>query len=347
MKVQFNFKKEKILVFFLLFILISCIVYDLILKEDSKGTENVTFAMSTVVTQTVYGPNAEEAIKKVNQALFEWENKFSMYRDESYIAKINAASGEEWVSVDSETLELLTRAKELSKQSEGAYAVTIAPLTNLWGINSDTVRIPSQDEIDEVLPLVNDSNLLINDNNVKLAIPGMGIDLGGIAKGAFLSKVKSIYSNYGIESAVISIGGNVLTYGNRPDGELFNVGFKDPYDQSNAAIIQLSDSTIATSGGYERYIEVNNQKYIHIFDPIVGYPVESDVVTVGVVSGNGLDGDFWSTTLLVSGVERTLEYMRSGIVAIMIADDDTLYISSSLKDKFQLLNSRYNVVYIE
>jgi len=204
-------KKHKIKVLFVIIIfMVSFSAFILHKISEPKKHTNTTFAMSTVVFQTTYGENSEEGMQAVNRELKEWEDKFSMFDKNSIISKINNAAGERWVTVDFTVLDILTKSKELSSKSGGAFAITIAPITNLWGITTDEPRVPKIKEIEQVLPLVDDSFLLIEDDKVKLAQKKMGIDLGGIAKGAFCSVVKDVYSKYNIKSGLISIGGKCI-----------------------------------------------------------------------------------------------------------------------------------------
>jgi len=342
-------KKHKIKVLFVIIIfMVSFSAFILHKISEPKKHTNTTFAMSTVVFQTTYGENSEEGMQAVNRELKEWEDKFSMFDKNSIISKINNAAGERWVTVDFTVLDILTKSKELSSKSGGAFAITIAPITNLWGITTDEPRVPKIKEIEQVLPLVDDSFLLIEDDKVKLAQKKMGIDLGGIAKGAFCSVVKDVYSKYDIKSGLISIGGNVYAHGTRPDGKVFEIGFKDPYGESEyLASFPLSNACVATSGGYERYFEAGGESYIHIFDPCTGNPAKSDIEAVSVICEDGIEADFWSTTLYVQGLEGALSYMRSGGIAIVLDKDKTFYVSLSLADEFKLYDMGYKIEYIE
>ncbi|NLW79172.1 MAG: FAD:protein FMN transferase [Ruminococcaceae bacterium] len=308
-----------------------------------------TFAMDTLVDQQAYGPNAQDAMRAVNLYLASYDARLSLFAENGDIAAINAAAGNgDWVTVAPETAALLGRALALSAQSEGAFAITVAPLTLAWGITTDTPRVPGQDEIDRLLPLVDDAAVETGESRVRLPEAGMALDLGGIAKGAVCTDVAAIYDEYGVDSAWISIGGNIYARGKKPDGSAWRIGFRDPASDGYVASFLLTDRVIAVSGGYERYFEVDGQRYIHIIDPATGHPAESDIASVGAICADGAEADFWSTTLYVWGRERALQQMRNGLCAILLDDEGVLYVSESLRDGFALYDeaSGIDVVYV-
>lgn len=319
--------------------------------RQAKQHTAATFAMDTFVTQSAYGPNAPKAMQQVNAALAEYENRLSLFRPQSDIVAINNAAGGEGVQVSEETAALLRQALELSAQSDGAFAITVAPLTQLWGITSGKPNIPAQAEIEALLPLVNDESVQIEDNTVTLPQEGMAIDLGGIAKGAFCNNAAKIYEENNVKSALLSIGGNIYAHGAKPDGSPYRIGFRDPAGGENSYIASffMQNSTIAVSGGYERFFEQDGQKYIHILNPQTGWPAQSDIVSVGVVHRDGTVADFYSTTLFVNGVQAALRFMKTGGTAIVLDSSNNLYVSQSLYEGFILeegLPVEYNLTFV-
>lgn len=308
-------------------------------------------AMDSIVSQEVIGTNAQQAIEQINIEVQEWDKSLSMFDSSSDVAKINAAAGSNWVNVDSELIIMLNEAVRLSNDTDGAFSVTVAPLTSLWGITTDTPQVPDSEKIEEFLPLVNDNNIRIEDNQVMLSQKNMGIDLGGIAKGAFCERAKIIYESYGIENALLNVGGTIYARGTHPDGSAFRVGYRDPEGNENSYIASftMTDKVIAVSGIYERYYINGDQLYGHIINPNTGYPAISDIKSVGVICDNGADADAWSTALYVKGLSEALEYIKSGGTAIVLGDDNTLYVSSSLQENFSLYSEssqKYELVFI-
>ena len=314
-----------------------------------------TFAMSTVITQQVYGSNGEKAISEVNRALAEFEARLTMFSEESEIGKINAAAGINPVEVSEETFSLIRQSLALSFSSQGAFEITIAPLTQLWGITTDHPRVPSAGEIEAVLPLIDDASIQLDEENHTVFLPqqGQAIDLGGIAKGDACNIAAQIYDEYGVRSAILNIGGNVYIRGRNTDGSRFRVGFRAPEKGTSSYIasVELEDQVMAVSGGYERYFEDENGNiYHHILSPQTGYPAQSDIVSVGVICTDGTRADFLSTTLFIWGEERTREFMEQNedVGVIMLNEDGQLVVSRSLEDSFRLSEDGegYSVVFV-
>ena len=306
---------------------------------EPQPITSTTFAMNTIVTQTVYGDNAKTAVAQVDAAFSEFEKTLSMFSDESEVSLINSSNGER-VAVSKETFDLVEKAVNLSLKSDNAFAVSVAPLTLLWGITSDSPHLPTQQELDATLPLIDDSGIVFSENDYSITLnAGQGIDLGGIAKGAACDLASRIYQELAVQSAVLNIGGNVYIYGKHADGERYNVGFRDPYGKEGSYIasVSLLDETMAVSGGYERFFEINGTTYHHIFDVSTGFPADSDIVAVGVISPDGTLADFMSTALYVWGVDKSLEYMKTaGESIIMLDNNNVLYVSKALNESFEL-----------
>lgn len=322
-------------------------------KAAQTQHTDTTYAMSTVITQAVYGKNAKEAMAQVNAALREYEDRLSLFRDTSEIAKINAGAGNP-VAVSEETYALLSRALALSAQSDRAFDLTIAPLTMLWGVTGENPKVPPQSEIDALLPLVDDAAVKLDpaQKTVQLAA-GQALDLGGIAKGNACTAAQKIYEEQGIASAVLNIGGNVYVKGTKPDGSLYRVGFRDPNgdDSSYIASLAMKDQVLAVSGGYERYFIENGKKYCHILSGETGWPVESDIVSVGIVTPDGTLADFLSTTLYVWGEQKSLAWAaKQDDVQILLLDNKgTLYASKALEGSLSLTEEAqksYTIQYI-
>lgn len=305
-------------------------------KQQTQETNTMDYMMSTLVVQRVYGPHGEEAAAAVSKALREFEEELSLFRPESDIGRLNAAAGKTEVPVSARTQAILRQAQTLSLQYPDEFALTIAPVTLAWGVSSGDPRVPEDSELAALLPLVDDTQLAVKDGTAFLQQPGQGVDLGGVAKGAACAVAQAVYEESGVKSAMLNIGGNVYVHGKKPDGSFYRVGLRDPKgsESQSMAAVALCDQVMATSGGYERYFEVDGVRYAHIFDPRTGRPAESDILSVSVITPDGLAADFYSTALFVGGVEKALEYMRDGGTAIVLSEDGVLYVSKSLEQSF-------------
>lgn len=314
--------------------------------DEAPATGDL-YVMSTYVTQQVYGRDGEEAVKNVNNLLKSLDRKLSLFQPGSDIDKINQNAGLSPVKVDSYTFDLISTAKRYGEASQGLFDITVAPLTLLWGIDTDQARVPSQAEIDAVLPLVEDEKLILDESEqtVFLQETGMKIDLGGIAKGYMAAAIREEYQKLEVTAALVSIGGNICAYGKKPDGEEFTLGIRDPASKSSAAImgkLKITDRVLATSGAYERYLEENGTIYHHILNPETGYPAESDLLSVTVISEDGGLADFLSTALYMAGSASIEKYRNDSRFSVIIIDKDhQVHLSDSLKGRFELVGEDY------
>ncbi len=327
-------------------------------SRSSEKHTSTGFVMDTVVTQTVWGAHAQQAMQQAQDLLTDMENRLSLYSETSEIAAVNAAAGAGPVTVSPLTFDVLRTAQTLSAQSDGYFQVTVAPLSRLWNIRGENPAVPAQSEIDAALALVDDSGLVLDAaaSSVKLSAAGQALDLGGIAKGYACDVLRQQYLKAGVKHALVSIGGNICAVGGNVDGSPFRIGFRDPTGGVNSYIASflVSDGVVAVSGAYERYFEQDGVIYHHILDPHTGYPVQSDIVSVGVVwpadggEAPGASADHWSTTLFCWGAEKTLQWMETSPAGVLLLDDTgTLYVSESLREGFRAETENLNVVFVE
>ncbi len=332
-----NRLKKNISIILLAFIAVLLCVYFFTQKAQEQTVATSTdYIMNTVVEQKLFGKNAQTAIDEIRTQLIEMESKLSMHIDTSEISQINKNAGKAPVKVSDDVFEILKRAKSYSEQSDGIFDITIAPLTSLWNITSDSPSVPAQSDIDEALSKVGYENLILNEEEktAYLTQEGAAIDLGGVAKGIAGEKVMQIAKENGIKSGYVSIGGNLTVIGKKPQGEDFYFGIRDPRGDASEYIakITLPDKIMATSGDYERYFIQDSKRYHHILDTSNGYPSESDLISVSVISEDGGLTDFLSTTFFVAGKETTLKYMNEDKYSLVIVDKDkNVYYSQSLE----------------
>lgn len=328
----------------------ACVLALLMAGCAVQEANTTAYAMSTIVSQTVWAKNAQEVCGRVQQTLTDFENRYSLYRAQSEVKAINDAAGGEPVKVSEEMYDFLSDALRLEQGYEDCFALTMAPVTLAWGVYTETPRVVPSEERAELLPLVDDSALkLLDDGTVQLEKKGQGLDLGGIAKGAACDVVRKVYEEAQVTGALFDLGGNLMAVGRKPDGQPFRVGFRDPAEGQASAMasFELCDEVIAVSGGYERFFEADGKRYAHIFDPQTAAPVESDLLAVGIVCPTGMEADFYSTALYVGGLDRALSYMRQGGKALALSADNVLYVSEALKDSFRWENGKEMVYSVE
>lgn len=307
-------------------------------NEEKEPAVREIFAMDTVMSITAYGENCEAAADAAVDEINRLDRLLSVGNEKSEVSEINKNGR----GVLSEDCRILTeKALDIYRTAEGAYDMTVYPLMKLWGFIGDEPSLPDDKDIKDVCRLIGSDKLSYDGNTLTLG-EGQGIDFGGIAKGYASARIMDIFKKYDIDSGIVSLGGNVQCYGKKPDGSLWKCGITDPAkpgdSQSLLGIVQGQDIAVITSGGYERYFKDENGKtYHHIMDTKTGYPAESDLSSVTVVSGNGMLADGLSTACFVMGREKAIEYWKkysSDFDLILYTNDNRLYITEGLRESF-------------
>ena len=299
--------------------------------EEQPVTSQI-FAMDTVMDFAVYGENAQAALTAASQEINALEQRLSRTRAGSEISTLNETGSAE---LSDETVQLLQSALALSDETGGAFDITIAPLVTAWGITSDTPRVPSQEEIASLLPLVGSEHVHIDGNRVTLDA-GCSVDLGGIAKGYASDRVAQIFREQGV-TGTASLGGNVYVSGKKSDGSAWRVAVRDPQNTDDyAAVLALEDVFAITSGVYQRnFTAPDGTVYQHILNPKTGCPVQSDLLSVTIVSDSGTLADACSTALYVMGEQEAVNFWRQtgGFEMVLITADGRLLYTPGLAEK--------------
>lgn len=239
------------------------------------------------------------------------------------------------VTVSKELAELIQKGLDYSELSQGGFDITIGPVSSLWNFTSEEATVPEKEAIKQRLPYVDYRKLTLNKNVVEFAQPGMGIDLGGIAKGYIADCLKEYLAGEGVTSGMINLGGNVLCIGQKPEKEPFHIGIQQPFADRNETIaaINADDVSVVSSGIYERYIQMDGKLYHHILNPKTGYSYENNLIGVTIVSEKSVVGDGLSTTGFVLGLEDGLKLINSldGVEAVFITKDETLHYSDGFE----------------
>ncbi|MBQ6820566.1 MAG: FAD:protein FMN transferase [Clostridium sp.] len=306
--------------------------------------------MGTTVSVTIYDSTDEKILDKIFKKVKELEETLSINENGTLVDKINNAAGIKPIEVDDDTYTIIKKGVEYSKLSDGLFDISIGPIVKLWNIGLPEARVPTQEEINEKLPLVNYQDIELNDEEqtVYLKRKGMMLDLGGIAKGYTADIISDILTEEGVKSAIIDLGGNIFTHGSKVDGSDWKVGIQNPFNTRGniVATISASNKSIVTSGIYERYIEENGKFYHHILSPFTGYPYENEIAGITIVSDNSIDGDALSTSVLAMGVDKGMEFVNNidGLDAIFITLDNKIYITNGLKENFNLINDEFTLI---
>lgn len=269
--------------------------------------------MGTVCTVNAYDDGTKSLYDELFARLHEIDETFSVTIDSSEISAINKAAGERSVSVSSDTAYVVRSALAFAELTGGAFDPTVGPLVKIWGINTDHARVPEKSEIDAVLPLINWRDVSVaDDNTVMLKRRGMALDLGGIVKGYAADELTKILKARKVRRAIVDLGGNIFVYGKKKDGSPWRVGIKDPNDPEGvpAIVLNVANSTIVTSGVYERFFTENGVRYHHILDAKTGYPAVSGLLSSTIVCESSMAADALSTSVFVLGKEGGMELLH-------------------------------------
>ena len=308
------------------------------------------FTMDTVMSITVYGKGAEQAASAARQEVESLNDLLSRTDPNSLISQLNAHAGDGTaVEMDQDILELLSFAKSVSQLLPGCFDITIAPVMDAWGFTGEDRHVPDDDTLADVMALVDSEKLLVDEaaGTTRLEDAGMAVDLGAIAKGYAASRAEAVLREAGVSSALLDLGRNITVIGPKTDGTAWRVGVADPDDDSQyLCVLSLEDVTLSTSGGYERWFEENGVRYHHIIDPKTGYPANSGLKSVTVVSKNHLLADALSTTLFVAGEEAALDFWRSrdDFELVLCTEDGRIIVTEGLESGLEFTGEELGYV---
>ena len=293
------------------------------------------FAMDTYMTLTAYGENAEAGLDAAEKMIKELESKWSVTDSGSEIYKINSSGGKP-VEVSSETVDIVSNAVSMNRETFGALDISVYPVLREWGFTASEYKVPDDARISELLENVGAERITLSDG--KITVPdNMMIDLGSVAKGRTADLAKEKLTEKGVDSAILNLGGNVQTLGSKPDGSPWAVGIKDPYSDGLLGTLDIEgEKAVVTSGGYERCFTENGKTYHHILDPKTGYPAESGFVSVTVVGSSGLRCDALSTAIFVLGFEKAEQLRKSdsSFDYIALTTDGEILATKEIADSF-------------
>ncbi len=295
-------------------------------------TETTFFAMDTVIRLQADG--SQEDLEQARAELERLDRLLSIEGADSEIARVNRDGGG---TVSQETADLLQRALDLSRATGGAYDYTIEPVVDLWGWYGGDPAVPDPEALEQALSLVDYEAVTLDGGTVSFGTDGMGMDLGGIAKGYAAGRAAEILKEVGVTSACLSLGGNIRVMGTKPGGSHWTIGITDPQDPANYILtLSVSDCAVVTSGGYHRYFEEDGQRWHHILDPDTGYPAGNGLASVTIVAEDDTLADGLSTALFVMGLEDAADFWQSGAYAfeaVFILEDGRVFATEGLEGR--------------
>ena len=270
---------------------------------EKAPTQKELFAMDTILTLKVWGDDTAA----LSDELLRLNKLLDATDPDSEIGRLNGGQ-----IITGEAAALVFEAVRYSEITGGAFDPTVYPLVKLWGFTDETQRVPSDGELAAALRLVGTQRVDFGDGSASLP-DGTMIDLGGIAKGYAADRCVALLEQSEATAALLSLGGNVQTYGTKPDGSAWTIGIADPQqpEQPIASLTVSGTKALVTSGGYQRCFEADGKVYHHILDPKTGYPSESGLSSVTIISDSGTMADAYSTALFVMGLDKATAFWRT------------------------------------
>ena len=273
--------------------------------------------MGCTATVRVCGPDAAALPSIVGEALDEIDRVdrlMSNHRRDSALSRLNREAARGPVAVEPELLDFLAVCLRWSRESHGAFDVTVGPLMKAWGFFHDEGRVPGEDEVRRVLAVVGYRHVVLDRaaGTVRFDRPGVALDLGGIGKGYAVDRVVEGLRRRGVASALVNLGGSsVYGLGAPPGKDAWAVGIADPSRSTRIALtVSLRDRALSVAGGYERFFEKDGVTYSHIMDPLSGRPVQG-ILSVAVLSPRATDGDALDDVLFVRGVSKAAAFLNA------------------------------------
>lgn len=325
---------------------------------ETKESSVMIFSMDTEMTFKAYGKNRELGLTAATSIVESMDRMLDPELETSKVWELNHAQGKS-VVVTGQIAKMVETAKEVYSHSGGSLDPTIYPLVQRWSIKDGKGYVPNADEI------YLDLNRLCFDDVVLTSFPSSGsytlqmpsyaeITFAALAKGCASDYATEAMKNAGVESGIISLGGNVHTVGLKPNGDLWSVAVQDPNNTSSyVGILTVGETAVVTSGAYQRYFtDYLGKTYHHILNPKTGLPVTNTLSSVTVVSPDGTLADALSTALFVMGKSNALQYWRDysngRFELVLITTDNEVICTTGLIEQFELTNTRdYTVQFVE
>ena len=305
--------------------------------SSSAPIQRTEFLLNTFVDIKIYDSNDTSILDDAIAICKDYESRFSRTIVSSEIYQLNHRSETDPVIVLSDdTADLLKTALHYCEISDGAFDITIEPVSSLWDFTSGEAVLPDPNQIDSAVSKVGYSNLSLDGTSLTFLSPDTSIDLGAIAKGFIADRIRDHLIESGVNSAIINLGGNVLCVGSKPDDSPFKIGLQKPFAEHSEtfATVSADNMSVVTSGVYERHFEIGGTNYHHIINPKTGYPYDNGLISVTILSKNSVDGDGLSTTCFSLGLDAGMNLINSldDVYACFIDEDYQVYYSEGMKD---------------
>ena len=280
---------------------------------------------------------ASECIDAAVAEIQRIESLFTTFNDNSQANLINRNAGIQPVKVDAEVFDLIYRSTKISDLTQGAFDITYGSLDkSLWNFDKNMNSLPDKKTAARLVHLINYRNIIFDKENttVFLKHKGMRIGFGGIGKGYAAGKAKQVLKSKGIGNGIVNAAGDLTAWGYQPNGQPWTIGIAAPEDPNHHpfSALNITDTSVATSGNYEKFAIINGKKYSHTIDPKTGYPV-TGIKSVTIICPDPEIADAMATPVMVMGTRAGLDLVNQmrHIDCVIIDDDDRIFTSKNIK----------------
>ncbi len=283
-------------------------------KDSTQGYEYIDIAINE--------------ISRIEKLISSWDA-------ESQTSLINKNAGIKPVKVDRELFELIERAKQISKITDGAFDISFASVDKIWRFDGSMTRKPTDEEITNSVAKIGYQNIIMDfeDQTVFLKQKGMKIGFGAIGKGYAADKVRTMLKGKGVTAGIINASGDLTTWGHQPNGADWMVGITNPLNKNKVfSWFPIVDAAVATSGNYEKFVEFDGVKYSHIIDPRTGYPA-TGLVSVTIFANSAELCDALATSIFITGTETGIDIINQikGVECIVVDDQNKIHTSKNIQ----------------
>lgn len=286
-------------------------------RDDGTPVSESRILMDTIVRISIYQTRLsrqqiDQALDRAFQVMADIEAKTSVYIDSSDLFFIEKMAGQRSIPVSPGTFKILQKSLAVSEKTGGAFDITIGTIKKIWGFDSESPSVPDSTQIHAGLSQTGYQQIRLGNNSVSLKKPGIHIDLGGAAKGYIVDSGVAVLQQSGVESGIVDAGGDMRIFGRHPTKEYWTIGLQHPRKPRNILLAEFHTqaASIATSGDYERFFEVEGIRYHHILDPKTGFPANR-CVSVTIVAKSALLADTYATAVFVMGPEKGMALIEN------------------------------------
>ena len=316
--------KKRLLSLVLAVVFVACAVglglYSHDRQKRFEAYEKNSFAMGTIVSQKVYAPYGAKHIEKVNLLTSAIENIISRNVDSSEVSTLNSLG-----EVHSkEVSELMANCQKLTKETDGAFDVTVGKVVDLWAFGEDNQAVPSEEELEKALSQVGSDKVTVNGETITLSSEAE-VDFGAVGKGLACDSAIAYYKAVGdCDGAIISVGGSIGCFGSyNKKSDNWRIAIRHPREENGfLGIINLDEGFVSTSGDYEKYFMEDDIRYHHILDARTGYPASSGLISVTVVCDSGFLSDALSTACFILGKDEGTKLLEKYNASAIFVDEE-------------------------